>query len=313
MNNVGFIYDSVFLEHDTGSAHVERPERLRAIVDGLTSSGTWSRLKHATAPAAGIDVITQVHAPTYIEEIKRRCRMGERMLDDGDTVVCEKSFDIACRAAGAAIQAVDEVFAKRMHSVFCAVRPPGHHARPGRAMGFCLINNVAVAAGYAQRHHKCERVAIVDWDVHHGNGTQEVFYEDPGVLFISLHQFPLWPGTGRADEQGTGKGKGLTINCPMAPGSGDREYRKAFDQIVIPALQSFRPNLLLISAGFDAHRDDPLANINLTEDSFRFMTDAVSSVARDCGAPIVSTLEGGYNLDALARSVDAHLLGLLEA
>jgi acetoin utilization deacetylase AcuC-like enzyme len=199
-----------------------------------------------------------------------------------------------------------------LHIAFCAGRPPGHHAETARVMGFCLFNNIAIGARYVQAKYGIERIAIVDWDVHHGNGTQEIFYDDPSVLYISLHQFPLWPGTGAVTETGSGKGEGFTLNCPMTPGSGEKEYLEAFRNRILPALHKFRPQLLMISAGFDAHKDDPLANIQLTEDSFATMTSMLMEISsKYCGGKIISVLEGGYDLRALARSVEAHLTTLI--
>jgi acetoin utilization deacetylase AcuC-like enzyme len=243
--------------------------------------------------------------------IKRRCLAGETVLDTGDTHACRESYDAALLAAGAVLQAVDGVMKGELSAAFCAVRPPGHHAESEAAMGFCLFNNIAIGARYAQKKYGVERVAILDWDVHHGNGTQEIFYADDSVFYISLHQYPYYPGTGAANETGTGNGEGLTLNCPMAAGSGWKEYEEAFRSKILPALHKFQPHLVMISAGFDAHKDDPLAHIQLTEDSFAEMTNMMMEIAsKYCNGKIISVLEGGYDLQALARSVEKHVHAL---
>lgn len=313
MKTVGLIYHPEYLKHDTGPGHPERPQRLESMINHLLGTPLWANLQHLQPDPAPLPWIHEVHAGEYVAMIKRRCASGEEVLDGSDTHVCPFSYDVALLAAGGVLQGVEEVLSGRVHSVFCAGRPPGHHAETSTVMGFCLFNNVAIGARYARKKHGIRRVAIVDWDVHHGNGTQEIFYEDDSVLYISLHQFPLWPGTGARSERGNGKGKGFTLNCPMEPGSGEKEYLEAFEKEILPALDTFKPELLMISAGFDAHRDDPLANINLTEQSFGTMTKLLRETAeRHCGGRIVSVLEGGYNLPALARSVELHLSVLAE-
>lgn len=314
MKKVGFVHSDEYLRHDTGAGHPERSDRMKTIVQHLKQTGSWQNLLHISPTPAPLDWITTVHPEHYIHTIERRCLAGEEILDDGDTHVCRDSYGVAVLAAGGVLRGIDYVLDGTCDSVFCAVRPPGHHAETAKVMGFCLFNNIAIGARYAQRKFGLNRIAILDWDVHHGNGTQEIFWTDPSVLYISLHQFPLWPGSGRLDEVGDGEGKGYTINCPMKPGSGEPEYVQAFEQRILPALHQFQPELLLISAGFDAHTDDPLANICLTEHSFGIMTEFVLDVAsRHCKGRIVSVLEGGYNLVALARSVETHLTMLATA
>jgi acetoin utilization deacetylase AcuC-like enzyme len=265
-------------------------------------------MSHLCPSVPSLEWIHTVHPERYSSMIKVRCRQGEHVLDDGDTRICKDSYDVALLAVGGVLLAIDELMAGRLTRAFCAVRPPGHHAESSRAMGFCLFNNVAIGARYAQRRYGVERIAIVDWDVHHGNGTQQIFYEDDSVLSISLHQYPFYPGTGATGERGTGRGDGFTINCPMGAGSVEKDYIDAFQTHVLPALHRFQPQLLLISAGFDAHADDPLASINLTDDSFGRMTEMLLEIsAKYCDGRIVSVLEGGYNLKALARSVESHL------
>ncbi|MBF8248414.1 MAG: Histone deacetylase [Bacteroidetes bacterium] len=305
----GLIYHPEFLKHDTGAGHAERPDRLKFLMNHLLQSPVWNQSHHMLPTPAGVEWVSKVHPETYIKMIEQRCRAGETVLDSGDTHVSKESYDVALLAAGATLNAVDAVMKGENRRVFCAVRPPGHHAETATVMGFCLFNNVAIAARYAQQKYGVERVAILDWDVHHGNGTQEIFYEDPSVFYVSLHQYPFYPGTGATDETGAGKGKGFTLNCPMKAGSGEKEYLEAFRERILPVLNKFRPQLLILSAGFDAHKDDPLANIELTENSFAEMTKLMMDIsAKHCEGKIVSVLEGGYNLEALARSVETHLI-----
>ncbi len=308
MNRIGFVYHEDYLEHDTGPDHPERPDRLRAVVDHLGKSETWKHLEQIRPVPATLDWVEKAHPLSHIESIERRCLSGETVLDSGDTHVCGRSYGVALLAAGGVLNAVQTVLEGKLKAAFCAVRPPGHHAETETVMGFCLFNNVAIGARYAQKKFGIGRVAILDWDVHHGNGTQEIFWTDPSVLYISTHQYPLWPGTGASNESGEGAGEGFTVNCPMRPSSGEAEYFEAFRERIMPALHKFRPELLMISAGFDAHKDDPLANINLTERSFARMTEFAAEIAtKYCGGRIVSVLEGGYHLPALAKSVEAHL------
>lgn len=308
MNSVGFIYHPDYLKHDTGIGHLERPDRLRMLVKHLLGAELWKKLHHLQPTAAAVEWLTTVHPEKHVKTIERRCRSGETILDFGDTHVCKDSFDVALMAAGGVLLGIDQVMTGKLSCAFCAIRPPGHHAETQTVMGFCLFNNVAIGARYAQKTYGVERVAILDWDVHHGNGTQEIFYDDPTVLYISLHQYPYYPGSGAANETGIGKGEGFTLNCPMPAGSGWKEYDEAFRSSILPALHKFQPQLLLISAGFDAHKDDPLAHIQLTDDSFAEMTKMLREIAtKYCNGKIVSVLEGGYNLEALARSVERHL------
>jgi acetoin utilization deacetylase AcuC-like enzyme len=260
-------------------------------------------------------LLTLVHTPEHVGRVKRVCDVGGGVLDLGDTPVCPASFEIAMLSLGSAIAACDAVMSRRVRRAFSAARPPGHHAEPDRAMGFCLFSNVAIAARYLQHRHGIGRVAIVDFDVHHGNGTQACLESDPTVLFISLHQDPrtLYPGSGHEWETGTGAGEGFTMNLPMRPGSGDQEYLRTIDDRVVPKLSEFAPEFLLLSAGFDGHRDDPLAQIELTEDGFEQMTRRLVDFAdRSCDGRVVSVLEGGYSLRALGQSVVRHLVGLGE-
>lgn len=312
MKRVGFFYHPDFLKHVTGSGHPERPERLSHLMQYLLKRPVWNSLVHLQPQHARTAQLLLVHPEQYVAGIARSCSSGTSMLDQ-DTRICRDSFDVALLAVGAVVEATEQVVGGQLGAAFCAVRPPGHHAETAKAMGFCLFNNVAIAARHAQQALGVRRVAILDWDVHHGNGTQEIFYEDPTVLYLSVHQYPFYPGTGAEHETGHGKGTGFTVNCPMKAGSGDAEYFRAFDERILPAIDRFKPELLIISAGFDAHRDDPLAGMGLTEESFARMTGLVVQTARaHCGGRIVSVLEGGYGLEALAGSVEAHLLRLLQ-
>jgi len=263
---------------------------------------------------ASKDWIAEVHTRSYIESLESRAPISGYTSLDPDTTMSPGTLRAAYLAAGGAINAVDAVMNQQVDQVFCALRPPGHHAEPNRAMGFCFFNNVAIAARYAQKHHGLRRVLIVDWDVHHGNGTQNSFYEDASVFYFSIHQFPHYPGTGAQDQSGEGAGKGFTMNIPLPVGCGDEEYREIFERILIPEADRFVPDLILISAGFDAHKDDPLAGIQVTAKGFGYMTEALARLAdRHCSGRLVSMLEGGYNIPALKNSVKSHLSALIRA
>ena len=314
MGKTGLVYHPAYLEHDMGMGHPESPNRLRAIVQQLEQSGTMAQLTRIAPRMAEDEWIAKVHTAAYLASLKQHAPASGRVSLDPDTSMSPGSLTAAYLAAGGALAGVDAIMNREVEHVFCAVRPPGHHAEANRAMGFCLLNNVAIAARYAQKKHGLSRVLIVDWDVHHGNGTQHSFEDDPSVLFFSTHQFPHYPGTGRESEHGRGAGEGYTINVPMEAGEGDDEYRAVFQKVLVPAADEFKPELVIISAGFDAHKDDPLASMGLTEAGYADLTGIVAGIARrHAQGRILSSLEGGYNLTALAASVDAHVRGLLAA
>jgi acetoin utilization deacetylase AcuC-like enzyme len=294
-------------QYHSGLYHPETPARLDAIEERLQCDGFWQELAVEPPVEATLEQLAAVHAPDYVRAIERASDEGPTVLDS-DTGVVPGSYLAASLAAGGACLAVDRVVAGEAGAAFCAVRPPGHHAERATAMGFCLFNNVAVAAEHARRAHGLERVAILDWDVHHGNGTQHLFERDPGVFYLSIHQYPHYPGTGAASERGQGEGEGATLNAPMAAGTGDAEWLAVLEGSFTKAIDEFRPDLVLVSAGFDAHREDPLSGTAVTEAGYARMTEIVADwAARHAKGRLVSLLEGGYNLDALARSVETHL------
>lgn len=314
MGRTGFVYHPQYLEHDMGAGHPESPDRLRAIMRRLEHTGVLSRLVRINPAPASDEWITQVHAASYVETLKRRTPTSGRVSLDADTSMSAGSLAAAYLAAGGALAAADAIVAGSVEHAFCALRPPGHHAERDRAMGFCLFNNVAIAARYLQRRHAIARVLIVDWDVHHGNGTQHTFNNDPTVLFFSTHQYPYYPGTGRATETGEGQGAGATINVPMDAGEGDDTYREVFQKVLMPAADAFQPDFVIVSAGFDAHKDDPLAGMGVTEEGYADLTRMVLSIARrHSRGRLLSCLEGGYHLQALSASVERHLLTLLDS
>ncbi len=298
----------IFLEHITPPGHPERPDRLRAIARALDDEA-FARLERVEAPAGDEATILYAHPADFIARVRASIPEIGIARIDADTTASPKSWQAAVTAIGAANAAVDDVFEGRAANVFVAARPPGHHAEKTTAMGFCLFNNAAIAARHAQRKHGAERVAIVDWDVHHGNGTQDIFWDDPSVLYCSTHQMPLYPGTGAKSETGAGN----IVNAPLEPRTGSDLFRDAFRSRVLPALDDFAPDLVVISAGFDAHHRDPLAEINLTEDDFDWATGQMMEHAdRHCGGKLVSLLEGGYDLQGLAYSVAAHVGRLMK-
>ncbi len=289
--------------HDTGRGHPERADRIRAVMDALDADA-FAALDRREAPSADIADLDRVHPAGYVERLLAAVPDDGLVRIDPDTVVSPDSGEAALRAAGAIVAAIDAVVAGEATNAFCAVRPPGHHAEPGRSMGFCLFNNVAAGALHARAAHGLDKIAVVDFDVHHGNGTQAVFENDPGLLFASTHEYPLYPGTGAASETGVGN----VFNVPLAAGSGSAEFRAGVEDRILPALRAIQPDLVLISAGFDAHARDPLASLRLVEDDYAWITAELCAVAGEySGGRLVATLEGGYDLDALAASVSAHV------
>ncbi len=309
MTAAAVVYDDTFLLHDY-PGHPETAARLRAITDRLATDPALRGLPATPAPDADVEMLRAVHTDRHIAGIEHAARGGGGWLD-GDTYCTPQSYDVALRAAGAAMRVTEMVMGGESRSAFALVRPPGHHATPSQAMGFCLFNNAAVAARAAQRLHGAERVAIVDIDVHHGNGTQDVFYDDASVLYCSLHQWPLYPGTGRAAETGTARAEGTTVNVPLPPGTGAEQWLAAFETRVATALVAHRPDLIVVSAGYDAHAADPLAELRLATETYAQVAARLAEIAGElCGGRTVWVLEGGYDLDALATSVGATLQAL---
>ncbi|HVB15260.1 MAG TPA: histone deacetylase family protein [Stellaceae bacterium] len=298
------------LDHDPGDYHPESPARLRAVLEALAAP-EFAGLGRRQAPEAALDDIARVHPRRFVERMLAAVPASGHIGIDADTILCPASGRAALHAAGAVVAAVDAVVAGEADNAFCAVRPPGHHAEPGRAMGFCLFNNVAIGALRAREVHGLARVAVIDFDVHHGNGTQARFYDDHTLFYASTHQFPLYPGTGTQDETGI---SGNIVNVPLPPRAGSREFRLGVSGEILPALNAFRPEMVLISAGFDGHKSDPLAQLLLDESDYAWVTEQLLEVARRHAAGrVVSTLEGGYDLAALAASTAAHLRALMAA
>jgi acetoin utilization deacetylase AcuC-like enzyme len=297
------------LEHDTGYGHPERADRLRAIDDALAAP-VFKRLIREQAPLADLAAIERLHPEAYVEMVRAAIPKHDHAWLDPDTVVSPGSWEATLRATGATLYAVDQVMAGNADNAFCAVRPPGHHAEPSRAMGFCLFNSVAVAALHARAKHGAKRLAVVDFDVHHGNGTQAAFWTDKDLFYGSTHQMPLFPGTGAVDETGVGN----ICNAPLVPGDDGEDFRAAWQARILPALDAFAPDFLLVSAGFDAHIRDPLAQLRLVEPDFAWVTEKLlEAAAKHTGGRLVSTLEGGYDLDALASSTAVHVQTLMGA
>jgi acetoin utilization deacetylase AcuC-like enzyme len=303
--------DPICREHLAGRDHLECPERFDAVVAALRDSGVMDRLIPLEARSATDDELLLCHTPEYLRTARHDVEAGYPYLSTGDTDIGRNSWDVAARAAGAALNAVDAVVEGRAQNAFCVVRPPGHHANAVRGMGFCLFNSIAIAARYAQRKHGLGRVLIVDWDVHHGNGTQDIFYADPSVFFFSTHQWPLYPGTGRANETGSGAAEGTTMNFPFPAGSGRAEILGAVRDSLMPQMRGFQPELVLISAGFDSREGDLLGRFTLTDADFADLTRAVMEIAdATAGGRVVSLLEGGYNLSGLASAATSHVAAL---
>ena len=302
-----YFHHPIFAEHLTGPGHPERPERMKAVAAALENEA-FQHLDRVEAPEGSLDAIYRCHPEAYVRKLATTIPEDGMARIDGDTVVSPKSFAAALHAVGGATAAVDAVICGEASNAFVGARPPGHHAETATAMGFCLFNTAAIAARHAQAVHGLARVAIVDWDVHHGNGTQEIFWADPSVMYGSTHQMPLYPGTGAKGETGAGN----IVNAPLSSGDGGEAFREAFASRILPELEAFAPDLVIISAGFDAHHRDPLAGLNLTEADFGEATAALMDVAeRHCGGRLVSLLEGGYDLEGLALSTAVHVKRLM--
>jgi acetoin utilization deacetylase AcuC-like enzyme len=298
------------LNHQTPPGHPERPDRIRAVERALENE-RFAGLIRGEAPLGTPEMAALAHPQAYVEAIAEAAPKSGLVAIDADTTMSPGTYEALLRGVGAAVEAVDEVMAGKVRNAFAGMRPPGHHAERTRAMGFCFFNNAAIAARHAQKAHGAERVAIVDWDVHHGNGSQDIFWSDPTVMYASTHQMPLYPGTGALSERGD---HDTIVNAPLRPGDGGEAFREAFESRVLPRLESFGPDLIVVSAGFDAHWRDPLANLDLTEADFAWATQKLLELAeRRSGGRLVSLLEGGYDLEGLARSVDAHVTALMGA
>ena len=303
-----YISHPATLAHDTGPHHPERPDRIRAIEARLEQLG-WHGFERHEAPRVDRALLEEVHFPEYVTAVEAFCARGGGSID-ADTVVVSASWEAALRSAGGAVELVELLLSGQARTGFSAGRPPGHHAKEARAMGFCLFNNVALAAVHALRSHGLERVLIVDWDVHHGNGTSDIFASSANVLYVSIHEDGIYPGTGPASDHGAGEGIGATLNLPVPAGSGDQVFCGLVEEQVVPLAMSFAPQLVLVSAGYDAHAEDPLADCTVSESGYARMTAALRELCAQLGVPLCFVLEGGYALDALARSVDATIAEL---
>lgn len=310
MVKVGLVYDPIYLEHETGE-HEENPARLIAVLSLLEKSSLMSQLKTIPPRPASLEELTLVHTPGHISRIKSFAEKGGGWLTL-DTIVSPASYDVALYAAGGTIRDVDAVMEGEVDCAFALIRPPGHHAMPQQAMGFCLFNNIAIAAKHALQRYDLERILIVDFDVHHGNGTQAVFYDDPQVLYFSIHEYPFYPGTGSIEESGYGEGRGTTVNVPLPAWSGDAEYCRVFDEILVPVARRYEPQLILVSAGYDGHWAD-YSLMQVSVSAFAAMMETIKGLAHEhCEGRLVAVLEGGYHLQALSHSIRATLDVLLD-
>ena len=312
IQGLGYLIDDVFLEHDPGSRHPESPSRLAAVRSALEECGVFNRWERIPARPARLDEMELIHHPSLWEHVERAARKGPSYLDP-DTVVSTGSYRAALFAAGGTLECIDAICTGRIRRAFAFVRPPGHHAEPDRAMGFCLFNNVALAAAYARIEHHLERVAVIDFDLHHGNGTQACFYDDPNVLYISSHQYPFYPGTGDFAEIGLKEGRGFTVNFPLPKGTGDEVFIPLYSRIVRPILEQYQPQLILVSAGFDAHFLDPLGGLRVTSAGYASAAASLIRAADElCGGKTCFILEGGYSLEAL-KECTRLVVGQMEA
>ena len=307
MDNLAIIYDEKFLLHAPQFYHPENPQRITSILNLLKEKSFLNDVQIMPPEIVPDEYILSSHSGEHLSLVRDSIFEGKNFIDSGDTYVVKDSWIAALLSAGSGLTAVDLVADKKAKNVFCLIRPPGHHAGVSTPMGFCLFNNIAIAAQYALQKYKLNRIAIVDWDVHHGNGTQEIFYSTEKVYYISLHQYPFYPGTGSEEERGAGKGFGYTLNFPLPPRTDGKKYLQIFDQYILTELKNFKPQMILISAGFDAHAKDPLADMKLDENDFALMTIKLNEFADKNNIAIISFLEGGYDLNALAKSVFEHL------
>ncbi len=314
MKRTGFLYDERYLLHDTGPNHPESPERLKAIYQGIKQAGLLPNLTLIQAMRADLEWIETVHSKNYINRFETACRSGNSTFDTPDNQMCAETFETALLAVGGILEAVRLVMTDELDNVFCAVRPPGHHAEREFAMGFCYFNNIAIAARYLQIEWGIQRVGIIDFDVHHGNGTQHVFEEDPSVFYYSIHQHPTFafPGTGRVFETGNGEGVGATRNYPVLPGHGDKEYQGLVERDLMPVMEAFSPEVILVSAGFDAHVDDDMSDIQLSTEGFSRIMQRIVALAQHCSnGRLISVLEGGYCIKRLPELAANHVKILL--
>jgi acetoin utilization deacetylase AcuC-like enzyme len=314
MKRTGFLYDKRYLLHETGPYHPERAERLDAIMQGIQDAGISSQLIHFQGSLPDMQWVHAVHTEEYIRRFEELCLAGRRMLDCEDNQMGPDTWETAKLAVGGIIEAARRIMANEIDNAFCAVRPPGHHAEAGEAMGFCYFNNVAIAARYLQKQWGIKRVGIIDFDVHHGNGTQHIFEKDPTVFYYSIHQHPsfAYPGTGREFEVGSGPGYGFTKNSPVLPGQGDDEYRRLMEKDLLPAFKSFVPEVIILSTGFDAHKEDEMADMRLTDDGFNWIIRTIRTMAAEYSyGRILSVLEGGYSLERLPELAADHVKALL--
>jgi len=305
------IYDDIYLKHDTGPDHPENSARIINTIEHLRSANCWQKLDIKKPRAATEAEVSAIHSTSQIEQIAEIARSGGGYLDP-DTYVSSDSYEAALNAAGAPLTAIDLIMDKKVDNAFCLVRPPGHHATPEKGMGFCLFNNVAIAAKYIQSRYSLDRIVIIDWDVHHGNGTQDAFYDDPSVMYFSMHRYPFYPGTGAEEETGKDSGSGFTINIPLSYNTEPQEYLKFFEDILEKRIKPFNPQFILISSGFDAYRLDPISGLSLEASDYNKLTKLTQNIAKDCcDDRIVSCLEGGYHLLDLPKCIEEHLNGLM--
>ncbi len=312
MRTTAVYYDPIFLEHDTGFGHPERPERLTAILAGLREHKLIESLDMRDPKPAAVPDIELVHPRGYIEGVKRMAESGGGYLDM-DTSLSPKTYDAALKAAGAGLEAVDGIFRGEFDNAFCLVRPPGHHAEPSKGMGFCIFNNIAIACRYAMRNYDVERVMILDWDAHHGNGVQDTFYDDPRLLYVSFHQYPHYPGSGGSSEVGRGEGTGYTVNFPFPAGTGEEVFLAAMEQVVLPIARTYQPQMVAIAAGYDAHYADPLCSLRLSALSYFKIGALLTELAAEhAGGKLLATLEGGYGLAGISAAVSNTLCAFLD-